>query len=120
MNNKECLPKNGLALYNKPILLASFFSVYLICSFQDKCSSNKTPRNFIDPTLSTFLSFINNLGSKSGRSSVLLGLWNSYKIINESYFCIRHKTRRKHNQHFETAVFHNKFTLCHIKPNIYI
>ena len=35
--NKECLPKNGLALYNKPILLAILFSVYLTCSFQDKC-----------------------------------------------------------------------------------
>ena len=45
------LPKNGLALYNKPIFLAILFSVYLICSFQDKCSSNKTPRNFIDFTL---------------------------------------------------------------------
>ena len=26
----------------------------------------------------------------------------------------------KHNQHFKTAVFHNKFTVRHIKPNIYI
>ena len=33
-------------------------------------------------------------------------------------FCIRHKNRRKHNQHFKTAVFHNKFTRPHIKPNI--
>ena len=36
------------------------------------------------------------------------------------YFCVRHKNRPKHNQHFETTAFHNKFTLCHIKPNIYI
>ena len=27
---------------------------------------------------------------------------------------------QKHNQHFKTAVFHNKFTLCQIKPNISI
>ena len=33
---------------------------------------------------------------------------------------VRHKSRRKHNQHFKTAAFHNKFTLCQIKPNIYI
>ena len=33
---------------------------------------------------------------------------------------MRHKNRRKHNQHFKTAAFHNKFTLCQIKPNIYI
>ena len=41
-------------------------------------------------------------------------------MINESYFCVLHKNRRKHNQHFRTAVFHKKFTLCQIKPNIYI
>ena len=28
------------------------------------------------------------------------------------------KNRRKYSQHFKTAVFHNKFTVCHIKPNI--
>ena len=33
---------------------------------------------------------------------------------------MRHKNRRKHNQHFKTAAFHNKFTLFQIKPNIYI
>ena len=44
----------------------------------------------------------------------------SYEIIIGSYFSVRHKNRQKHNQHFRTTVFHNKFTLCHIKPNIYI
>ena len=34
---------------------------------------------------------------------------------NERFSCVRHKNRRKHNQYFKTAVFHNKFTLCHIK-----
>ena len=29
----------------------------------------------------------------------------SHEIINESYFCVRHKNRQKHNQHFKTAVF---------------
>ena len=47
-------------------------------------------------------------------------LYRNYEIINESYYCVRHKNRRKHNQHFKTAVFHNKFTLRHIKPSIYI
>ena len=32
----------------------------------------------------------------------------------------RHKNKRKHNQRFKTATFYNKFTLCQIKPNIYI
>ena len=72
--NNTVLTKNNFALYNKPIPLATLFSIYLICSFQDKCSSNKTSRNLIDPSLSTLLSFINNFGSKSGRLSVLLGL----------------------------------------------
>ena len=68
MNNAVLLKNvylHGLALYNKAILLAILFLVYLICSFQDKCSSNKTPRNLTDCTLSNFLSFIKNLSSKS-------------------------------------------------------
>ena len=44
----------------------------------------------------------------------------SCETINKSYFCVRHKNRRKHNQHFKTADFHNKFTLLHIKSNIFI
>ena len=44
----------------------------------------------------------------------------SYEIIIRSYICVHHKNRQKHNQHFKIAVFHNKFTLCHINPNIYI
>ena len=41
-------------------------------------------------------------------------------MMNENYFCVHHKNRRKHNRHFRNVVFHNKFTLCQIKPNIYI
>ena len=41
-------------------------------------------------------------------------------MINENYFCVHHKNRRKHNRHFRSVVFHNKFTLCQVKPNIYI
>ena len=47
---------------------------------------------------------------------VLKELRNFKRII----FVSGTKNRRKHNQHFKTAVFHHKFTLCHIKPNIYI
>ena len=43
--------------------------------------------------------------------------YRSYKIISKRNFSVRLKNRRKHNQHFITAVF---TTLCHIKPNIYI
>ena len=33
----------------------------------------------------------------------------------EDYFCVRHKIRRKHNQHFKlTAIFQIKFTLWYI------
>ena len=42
------------------------------------------------------------------------------KVINESYFCVRHINRQKHNQNLKAAVFQNKFIICHIKPNIYI
>ena len=88
------ISRKSLALCNKPILLATLFLLYIICSFQDKCSSNKIPRNFIDSTLSSLLSFINNLGSKSGRSPVLLVLWNrEYFVLspfNESLFALNH------------------------------
>ena len=40
--------------------------------------------------------------------------------MNESCIFVRHKNRWKHNQHFKAAVFHYKFTICHINPNIYI
>ena len=29
----------------------------------------------------------------------------SYKIVRENYFCVHHKNRRKHNQHFELLFF---------------
>ena len=90
----QCLPKNGLALYNKPIFLAILFLVYLICSFEDKCSSNKTPKNFIYPTLIASLSLISTLESKSGRSSALFGWWNrEYFVLsafNESLFSLNY------------------------------
>ena len=35
--------------------------------------------------------------------------------ITVCYFCVRHKNRRKHNQHFKTAIFQNKFTLWQIR-----
>ena len=48
--------------------------------------------NFNDPTLCTSLLFINNLGSKSRRSTVLFGLWNrEYFVLsafNESLFAL--------------------------------
>ena len=31
--------------------------------------------------------------------------WRSYEIINERYFCVRHKNGQKHNQPFKTAVY---------------
>ena len=37
-----------------------------------------------------------------------MSIYRSYEIINESYFCVRHKNRREHNQHFKIAVFHIK------------
>ena len=31
--------------------------------------------------------------------------YRSNKIVTENYFCVRHKNRRKHNQHFELLYF---------------
>ena len=45
----------------------------------------------------------------------------SCEIINESYFCIRQKNRRKHKQHFKTAVFSHKiYTLSHQPKYLHI
>ena len=54
------------------------FSIYLICGFQVKFSSNGTPRNLIDSAQL----IIFNLGSKTEISSCVLRLWrNAYFIL---------------------------------------
>ena len=40
--------------------------------------------------------------------------------ITANYFCVRHKNRRKHNQDSKLIFFQNKFTLWHVRLNIYI
>ena len=76
------------------MFLATLFSIYLIWSFQDRFSSSKTPRNFIDFTLSTLCFLISNLGNKRGRSSFLLGLWKReyfvFPTLRESSFASNH------------------------------
>ena len=76
------------------MFLATLFSIYLIWSFQDRFSSSKTPRNFIDSTLSTLCFLISNLGNKRGRSSLLLGLWKReyfvFSTLRESLFTSNH------------------------------
>ena len=32
-------------------------------------------------------------------------LWRSYEVITVNYFCVQHKNRRKHNQHFKQLFF---------------
>ena len=34
-----------------------------------------------------------------------LFIYRSYEIITASYFCVRHKSRREHNQHFKLLIF---------------
>ena len=54
------------------------FSIYLICGFQVKFSSNGTPRNLIDSAQL----IIFNLVSKTEISSCVLRLWrNAYFIL---------------------------------------
>ena len=86
--------------------LVTLFSVYLICSFQYKYLSSKTPRSFIDSNLSISLSFSNTL--------------KELRKYKRKLFCVRYKNRRKRSQHYKLLFFHNKFTLCDIEPNIYV
>ena len=46
-------------------------------------------------------------------------LRGSYEIIIVNYFCVRYKNRWKHNRLSRTAIFQDKFTLWHIRLNIY-
>ena len=39
---------------------------------------------------------------------------------NGKLFCVCHKIKQKHNQHFQLLLLENTFTLGHIKLNIYI
>ena len=76
------------------MFLAILFSAYLIWSFKDRFSSSKTPRKFIDFTLSTLCFLISNLVNKWGRSSFLLGLWKReyflFPMLRESLFASNH------------------------------
>ena len=53
-------------------------------------------------------------------------LMKIYQVLKElrnyngKLFCVRHKNRRKHNQHFKNVIFQTKFTHWHIKLNIYM
>ena len=49
--NKKPLFKKYFALHISPIFLAILFSFNFKCSFYDKFSSNRMPRNFIDDCL---------------------------------------------------------------------
>ena len=61
---------------------------------------------------------ITNLNDLSIKHLTKLILYeDDVKLLKELQ---NYKNRRKPNQHFKTAVFHIKFTLRHIKPNIYI
>ena len=42
----------------------------------------------------------------------------SYESISENYFCVRHKNRRKHNQHFKLLFFKEKLH-CGTSVSIY-
>ena len=42
------------------------------------------------------------------------------KKLRNYYFCVRHKNRRKHNEHLKLLFFNEKFTLWYIRTNIYI
>ena len=47
MTIEETLSKKGLTLYINPMLFAVLFSVYFKCSFYERFSSKRTPRNVV-------------------------------------------------------------------------
>ena len=86
----------------------SFWFPFLFFPFAFRSKMLRTSNLYI-----VFFRFYLHLSSVTCHSKEL----RNYK---RKLFCVCHKNRRKHNQHFKTAVFHNKFTLRHIKPSIYI
>ena len=83
-----------MALYISPIFLATLFSVNFKCSFHNKFSSNRMPRNFIDDCLFITWLLIKSFGNTSGKSSLLLALWKIENFVfltfKESLFEINH------------------------------
>ena len=45
---------------------------------------------------------------------------SSYKIINEIYFCVRHKNRQKHNPYFKLLIFVKIYTLSYQAKYLHI
>ena len=73
------------------MLLATFLSVYTIRSLQYNYLLSKTPRNFIQSTFVTSLSFISNLVRKCRRSSVLENKENINIPLRPSYTVVTPK-----------------------------
>ena len=65
-----------------------------MCSFHDKFSSNKTPRNLIVLTLPISRLFIFNVGRGEGMLYVLPDLWNNENLVfptfSDSSFAEKH------------------------------
>ena len=81
MLTKDFLSKNGFVLYMSPIFLDTLFSRSFTCSFHDKLSSNKTPRNFIVLILSISWLFIFDVGRREGILYFLPDLWNNKNLV---------------------------------------
>ena len=59
------------------MLFAILLSVYFKCSFYERFSFKRTPKNFVWDALFISSLSIRSFGSFSGESSTLLGLWNN-------------------------------------------
>ena len=73
---------------------------------------------------------LSNLGDNRQKEFTILSViimifFLEYESVKNNFIkykclsCVRHRNRPNYNQHFKIAVFHNEFTLCQIKPNIY-
>ena len=75
-------------------------------------AENKRTSQFIRHK--NYLNLSKRLMHRTEKRSFPLKELRNYK---RKLICVCHKDRQKKPQHFKTTVFHNKFTLCHIKAN---
>ena len=77
-----------------PLFLAILFSRYFMCSFHDKLSSNKAPRNLIVLALSISWMFVFNVGRWERILYFLRNLWNNENLVfpafSDSLFAENH------------------------------
>ena len=76
-NKRDCLFRNYSALNDKPMYFTILFLIYLICDFQVKFSSNRTPKILIGYVRFIYKLCTFSLECSRTISSLLLFLWKT-------------------------------------------